>query len=80
MKWAVVGVGNIAHSFMQAVRHIPDITVVAAYGRNREKLDAFCDKYGNQMSNPFVLGYYCHLYMDALFMRTSWKRHFSFFD
>lgn len=43
-------------------------------------LDAFCDKYGNQMSNPFVLGYYCHLYMDALFMRTSWKRHFSFFD
>jgi predicted dehydrogenase len=45
VKWAVVGVGNIAHSFMQAVRHIPDITVVAAYGRNREKLDAFCDKW-----------------------------------
>lgn len=45
MNWAVVGVGNIANVFMKAIQHIPDVKVLAAYGRNREKLDAFCDKW-----------------------------------
>lgn len=43
-------------------------------------LEAFCKKYGDMITDPFVLGYYGHLYMDALFMRTSWKTHFSFYD
>lgn len=43
-------------------------------------LDAFCRKYGDRLTIPFVLGYYGHLYMDALFMKTSWKTHFTFYD
>lgn len=43
-------------------------------------LEAFWAKYGDKITNPFVLGYYSHLYMDALFMRTSWKTHFTFYD
>lgn len=45
MNWAVVGVGNIANVFMKAIQHIPEVKVLAAYGRDREKLNAFCDKW-----------------------------------
>lgn len=42
--------------------------------------DMFRRKYDAAMTNPFVLGYYSHLYMDALFMKTSWQTHFTFYD
>ncbi len=46
MKWAIIGVGNIAGVFMQAVRFVPEVEVVAAYGRDGAKAEAFCRKWG----------------------------------
>lgn len=43
-------------------------------------LDAFVKKYKKDFSNPFVLGYYGHIYMDTMFMHRYWAKHFSFYD
>lgn len=45
MNWAVVGVGNIAEIFMRSMAFVSGTKVIAAYGRTKEKLDQFCDKW-----------------------------------
>lgn len=42
--------------------------------------DFFQKKYHARMKEPYVLGYYGHLYLDALFLNTCWKNRFSFYD
>ncbi len=44
------------------------------------RLDMFLNKYGKRMKEPYIFGYYSHLYMDNLFMREYWAKHFEFFD
>ncbi len=45
MNWALVGIGNIAEAFMESIKHVENANVIAAYGRNQEKLNSFCDKW-----------------------------------
>lgn len=45
MNWGIVGVGNIAEVFMNALKHVPEAKVTAVYGRTREKLDAFGERW-----------------------------------
>ena len=40
----------------------------------------FCVKYGDKISNPYVFGYLCHLYLDKFFIEKYWDKHFNFFD
>lgn len=42
--------------------------------------DAFINKYGHRLKEPFVLGYYMHLLLDKRFIDSYWKEHFSFYD
>ncbi len=48
MNWALIGVGNIAELFMQSLIWVEEVNVVAAYGRNKERLHRFCDRWGIQ--------------------------------
>lgn len=43
-------------------------------------LDYFQKKYHARMKEAYVLGYYGHLYLDALFLNTCWKDRFSFYN
>lgn len=43
-------------------------------------VEAFLKKYKNYISNPFVAGYYAHIYMDAVFIDEYWQKKFSFYD
>lgn len=45
MKWGFIGTGRIAERIMPAFAMVPGAEVVAAYTRNRERLDAFCDRW-----------------------------------
>lgn len=43
-------------------------------------LEDFLSIYKHKLDNPFVLGYYTHLYMDNLFVREYWNEHFELLD
>lgn len=46
----------------------------------RPNLDRFLKKYGTEMKNPYVYGYFSHLYLDCEFLDIYWKKHFRFYD
>lgn len=46
----------------------------------KPNLDMFLSKYSGRLKEPYVFGYYCHLYLDNRFMDEYWKRHFEFYD
>lgn len=43
-------------------------------------LATFKDIYGDLLYDPYILGYYAHLYLDVEFLRVYWKTHFSFYN
>ncbi len=43
-------------------------------------VDKFIEQYGDKLDNPYVLGYYAHLYMDKFFIEDYWKKHYEFYD
>lgn len=43
-------------------------------------IDLFMMKYADRVSEPFMFGYYSHLYMDHAFIEKYWNNHFTFYD
>lgn len=46
IKWAVIGTGNIAHTFSEALAADPDAELYAVASRTKEKADKFAEQYG----------------------------------
>lgn len=46
IKTAVIGCGKVGHFHAQAFQRLPQSELVACYGRNMEKTQAFADQYG----------------------------------
>lgn len=46
----------------------------------KPSLENFLIKYKDKLDNPYVFGYYAHLYMDYVFVTEYWKNHFEFYD
>lgn len=45
----------------------------------RPNLSLFLEKYGAYIQDPYVRGYYAHLYLDRMFLDTYWEKHFRFY-
>lgn len=43
-------------------------------------LNRFLSKYETMLSNPVVLGYYAHLYLDERFVHVYWRDMVTFYD
>ncbi len=43
-------------------------------------LHMFTDKYGKCLADPYIFGYYAHLYMDYRFVMKYWPLHYMFYD
>lgn len=46
----------------------------------KPNIEMFCKKYGGKLSNPYVFGYLCHLYLDKFFIEKYWEEHFTFYN
>ena len=46
----------------------------------KPNLTMFLERYGNRLQEPYVFGYYTHLYLDNLFLEQYWDKHFLFLD
>ena len=45
IKWGIIGLGNMANQFANALQCVPDAEIVAAGSRNITKAQAFCKKH-----------------------------------
>ncbi len=43
----------------------------------KPNLQMFLEKYSHRLEEPFIRGYYGHLYMDYIFVDEYWKKHFT---
>lgn len=59
--------------------HFWDDEMYKKFGRKPD-LSLFLDKYKSHLDDPYVFGYYSHLYMDLVFMESYWAKHFSYYD
>ncbi len=46
----------------------------------KPNLSGFIEHYKNVWDDPYVFGYYGHLYLDRMFLERYWDRHFLFFN
>ena len=46
----------------------------------RPRLETFLGEYGNRLSEPFIFGYYSHLYLDYSFLKKYWDEYFVFYN
>lgn len=73
-------IGNIiADTCEKKASHFWDDEMYKRFDRS-PNLDMFLDKYETCMKDPYVFGYYAHLYLDHIFVTDYWKRHFAFYD
>lgn len=45
IKWGIIGLGNMANQFANALQCVPEAEIVAAGSRNLSKAQSFCKKY-----------------------------------
>ncbi len=45
IRFAILGAGNIAHRFAKSLSAVPDCSLTAVSGRNKEKIDRFADEF-----------------------------------
>ncbi len=64
---------------MKKTTHFWSNEMCTRFARKPEP-EAFEQKYYSHRTNPFVMGYYSHLFLDKRFIEVYWKKHFSFFD
>lgn len=44
----------------------------------KPELGTFLKEYGDRLSEPYVFGYYSHLYFDVQYLEQYWSRYFRF--
>ncbi|MGN0435791.1 MAG: zinc dependent phospholipase C family protein [Wujia sp.] len=44
----------------------------------KPELGIFLEEHGDRLSEPYVFGYYSHLYLDVQYLEQYWTRHFRF--
>ena len=50
------------------------------YLERKPNLSMFLERYGARLHEPYIFGYYTHLYLDSVFLEQYWDRHFAFYD
>lgn len=48
--------------------------------QRKPNLNDFLTKYEDRLNEPYVFGYYAHLYFDREYMNKYWAKHFEFYD
>lgn len=46
----------------------------------KPSLDMFLEKYKDDLTDPYIFGYYAHLKLDCRYMEQYWQKHFSYFN
>ena len=75
IRWGIVGLGNIAHSFAKDLQLISDATLYGVASRSKEKAAAFASEYGA----PQAFGSYDELFscaeIDVIYIATPHTSH-----
>jgi predicted dehydrogenase len=77
LRWGVVGPGNIARSFVEDLRVVEDVEVLAVYGRAHIRAQAFADEYGIQHAVDSYDQMLAIDEVDAVYVATPHSAHLA---
>lgn len=77
LRWGLIGPGNIAENFAQALVVVPDSQLQAVAGRNKTKADAFARSYGAPNSYDDYHALLDSPQVDAVYIASPHRYHFD---
>lgn len=79
IRWGIIGPGTIANAFAQEVNKTVSGKLVSVYGRNKEKVKIFAEKYSINYYNDIDI-FLKDNNMDAVYIATPHSHHTIFAD
>ena len=75
-RWAFIGTGTLARKVIREITPTGRHSVMSAYSRNREKLEAFCAPYGTHAATS-VEDAVCRDDVDAVYISVTNESHYE---
>ena len=77
VRWGIAGPGAIANNYAAGIAAAPNATLVAASGRDKERLDVFADSHGIERSHRHIghLALLNDAGVDAVYVSTPHTEH-----
>jgi len=77
IRWSVIGTGSIANAFAHSIKHCKHSELIAAFGRNKEALQTFCEKFDVAGIND-IDELVSSNQTDAIYIATPHSSHFEY--
>lgn len=75
VKWGILGIGNIAHKFVEALNSIDFAEIVAVGSRSMERADAFAKQYGIENAYGNYDGLVNNPEVEIIYVATTHPSH-----
>jgi len=75
LKWGIIGLGNIAHAFVQDLLLVNDTYIYACASRNIEKASAFSSKYAIKKAYGNYIDLINDEEVDIIYIATPHNSH-----
>ena len=77
IRWSVIGTGSIANAFAHSIKHCKHSELIAAFGRNKDALQTFCEKFDVAGINN-IDELVSSNQTDAIYIATPHSSHFEY--
>jgi predicted dehydrogenase len=77
IRWGIIGVGRIAHSFAQDIRFVPNGELVAVASRSPANATAFAERYGVRRAHGSYEALLADHDVDAVYVATPHSQHLA---
>lgn len=77
IKWGILGLGKIAHSFAQGLSYVEDAQLVAVGSRSQQKAQQFAAKYGAKYAHGSYEALVNNEEVQVIYIATPHGRHYE---
>ena len=77
VRWGIIGTGSIANAFAHSIKHCNHSELIAVFGRNKETLQTFSQKFGVAGVNE-IDELVASNAIDAIYIATPHSSHFEY--
>lgn len=77
IRWGILGPGRIAHSFAEAMKHVPGGSIHAVAGRNLQKTKSFAEQYDIAKTFPSFQELLSDPDIDIIYISTPHNMHYE---
>ena len=77
IRWSVIGTGSIANAFAHSIKHCKHSELIAVFGRNKEALQTFSEKFDVVGVND-IDELVSSNKIDAIYIATPHSSHYEY--